>query len=275
MNCLLNCSKYSNAVPGFANSTCQCYFGYVWNSSPYRCEVNCSAIDYATSVSSDGQSCICDSHFDWKTNLCVIDCTQYPHSVNLTSLVACSCTGIYRWKDPTFGCLIDCFRVINSTGIAISNEECQCNTGYTWLRESCIVVQSKKSVSIGLIVGATVGGVAVLSAIAVIFWCCCCKALSQPPFNSVAISHGAPHTSNQFGPLKSSPNMQSGFNSLSTMRNMSKQAPPDQDVCSICLMGFMNATTNCRHRFHRECLKLWMAKDKTCPICRTPITEIQ
>ena len=41
------------------------------------------------------------------------------------------------------------------------------------------------------------------------------------------------------------------------------------DVCGICIdnEGTMYQLP-CKHVFHRECLKLWIKKTKTCPMCR-------
>ncbi|XP_059635860.1 E3 ubiquitin-protein ligase SDIR1-like [Cornus florida] len=45
------------------------------------------------------------------------------------------------------------------------------------------------------------------------------------------------------------------------------------DTCSICLkkflMGTLISTTPCSHVFHRSCLKRWLPKNSSCPMCRT------
>ena len=45
----------------------------------------------------------------------------------------------------------------------------------------------------------------------------------------------------------------------------------NNNECSICLdkINLENAVLlNCEHYFHKECLKIWFNKSKTCPICR-------
>tara|TARA_B100000123_G_C25737132_1_gene432039 strand:+ start:2503 stop:3078 length:576 start_codon:yes stop_codon:yes gene_type:complete len=48
--------------------------------------------------------------------------------------------------------------------------------------------------------------------------------------------------------------------------------------CSICLDVINNSKTirleECKHVFHKSCIKLWYKKSNTCPICRKPIKDI-
>jgi len=47
------------------------------------------------------------------------------------------------------------------------------------------------------------------------------------------------------------------------------------DECSICLENYkINdkiINLNCNHKFHKDCLKLWIKKNNTCPQCRENI----
>lgn len=47
------------------------------------------------------------------------------------------------------------------------------------------------------------------------------------------------------------------------------------DECSICLDKYeINdkiISLNCNHKFHKNCLKLWISKNNTCPQCRENI----
>lgn len=47
------------------------------------------------------------------------------------------------------------------------------------------------------------------------------------------------------------------------------------DECPICLDKFeINdriISLNCNHKFHKDCLKLWIKKNNTCPQCRENI----
>ncbi|KAG5675863.1 hypothetical protein PVAND_005731 [Polypedilum vanderplanki] len=52
-------------------------------------------------------------------------------------------------------------------------------------------------------------------------------------------------------------------------------------VCIICTENLNNSDTNypvnikaCGHCFHSQCLKTWLQKSLTCPICRTPTVDI-
>jgi len=44
--------------------------------------------------------------------------------------------------------------------------------------------------------------------------------------------------------------------------------------CSICIEPFNSTQTNivlqCNHKFHKHCIKEWLEKDLTCPLCRQP-----
>ncbi len=42
--------------------------------------------------------------------------------------------------------------------------------------------------------------------------------------------------------------------------------------CSICWENMKKPfLTNCKHKFHKKCLKQWLETNKTCPLCRTTI----
>ncbi|KAI0696848.1 hypothetical protein BC835DRAFT_1340966 [Cytidiella melzeri] len=48
------------------------------------------------------------------------------------------------------------------------------------------------------------------------------------------------------------------------------------DKCNICLSQFKDAeiaclATNCPHAFHEYCLKRWLAKSRSCPLCRAAV----
>ena len=47
------------------------------------------------------------------------------------------------------------------------------------------------------------------------------------------------------------------------------------DTCSICLCLFRKGnllkTLNCKHKFHKSCLDLWLEKNFICPICRNSL----
>ena len=50
------------------------------------------------------------------------------------------------------------------------------------------------------------------------------------------------------------------------------------DVCSICLDTIDENDhifqTECSHFYHYECIKKWLYKDHSCPICRTPLPSL-
>jgi hypothetical protein len=49
----------------------------------------------------------------------------------------------------------------------------------------------------------------------------------------------------------------------------------EDKTCPICFDDYddnsMVLKTECMHHFHEECLKKWIERNKTCPICRTDI----
>jgi len=48
-----------------------------------------------------------------------------------------------------------------------------------------------------------------------------------------------------------------------------------KSICVICLKKIIKKrqTFNCGHSFHPKCIGEWMAKEKTCPICRQKIDD--
>ncbi|KAH7905952.1 hypothetical protein BJ138DRAFT_1016970, partial [Hygrophoropsis aurantiaca] len=45
------------------------------------------------------------------------------------------------------------------------------------------------------------------------------------------------------------------------------------DKCSICLSQFRDKESGvlgakCQHTFHEKCLRGWLARNQTCPLCR-------
>lgn len=62
---------------------------------------------------------------------------------------------------------------------------------------------------------------------------------------------------------------------LATFSNKQRKVCPDHligEECSICLEKFLDVghyiELPCKHFFHKECLKNWVAKKKQCPLCR-------
>ncbi|CAG9836879.1 unnamed protein product [Diabrotica balteata] len=51
-----------------------------------------------------------------------------------------------------------------------------------------------------------------------------------------------------------------------------KRNTPEQ--CSICLdvLKTKLRTLSCTHKFHEHCINVWINTQKTCPICREPIS---
>lgn len=45
--------------------------------------------------------------------------------------------------------------------------------------------------------------------------------------------------------------------------------------CVICLESIQdnNATLNCGHKFHNDCVGNWLKKQQNCPICRTEVSN--
>lgn len=53
-------------------------------------------------------------------------------------------------------------------------------------------------------------------------------------------------------------------------------ATTDDDVCSICLVGFQGGAATpkqppCGHVYHQICLVTWLCSSKSCPLCRRTI----
>ncbi|KAF7846660.1 hypothetical protein BT93_L3948 [Corymbia citriodora subsp. variegata] len=50
----------------------------------------------------------------------------------------------------------------------------------------------------------------------------------------------------------------------------------NRNSCSICLQDFeckdvAGRLPNCRHLFHLRCIDKWISKQRSCPLCRSPV----
>lgn len=55
---------------------------------------------------------------------------------------------------------------------------------------------------------------------------------------------------------------------------------PDCNTCSICLENYVPQDTvrsiaKCEHSFHAKCIELWLRKNRTCPVCRTDLADVE
>ena len=54
-----------------------------------------------------------------------------------------------------------------------------------------------------------------------------------------------------------------------------RQDDPDGDSCSVCQEPLGSETPleklSCHHVFHRKCLRPWLQRSRTCPLCRLPL----
>ncbi len=56
----------------------------------------------------------------------------------------------------------------------------------------------------------------------------------------------------------------------------SKGTIPCSEVCSICLLDFVDNETlvelSCSHCYHKACIGLWLVRRNTCPLCAATVT---
>ena len=71
------------------------------------------------------------------------------------------------------------------------------------------------------------------------------------------------------------PHADRGFLAVSAEEVQKFQELHPDEFCSICLMPFYEGDssenvvrTTCNHFFHEKCLKEWLAKKRSCPMCR-------
>ncbi|KAK6158872.1 hypothetical protein DH2020_006186 [Rehmannia glutinosa] len=54
----------------------------------------------------------------------------------------------------------------------------------------------------------------------------------------------------------------------------------ESNTCSICLESYLpkdvvRSIAKCEHCFHAECIELWLRKNRTCPVCRTVLVDVE
>jgi ribosomal protein S3AE len=54
----------------------------------------------------------------------------------------------------------------------------------------------------------------------------------------------------------------------------------ESDSCAVCLSDMKEddenkivRLVNCKHLFHEQCIRDWLIRDNSCPLCKTPLTE--
>ncbi|KAG8363258.1 hypothetical protein BUALT_Bualt19G0003500 [Buddleja alternifolia] len=75
----------------------------------------------------------------------------------------------------------------------------------------------------------------------------------------------------------------SKINSLTQLVVLSenrRNLEPDSNTCSICLESYepqdlLRSIAKCEHCFHADCIELWLKKNRTCPVCRMILSEIE
>ena len=60
---------------------------------------------------------------------------------------------------------------------------------------------------------------------------------------------------------------------LSIEKKLEDQDNLDSDLCPICNEKKFNISLPCKHFFCQDCIKNWMIKSETCPICRTKLKK--
>jgi hypothetical protein len=56
--------------------------------------------------------------------------------------------------------------------------------------------------------------------------------------------------------------------------NEEEEADDDDDDCPICLDNLQQEFARlipCAHRFHVQCIDVWLSSNNTCPYCRSPV----
>ncbi|XP_073291160.1 putative RING-H2 finger protein ATL21A [Primulina huaijiensis] len=70
--------------------------------------------------------------------------------------------------------------------------------------------------------------------------------------------------------------------SLVIINESKTNSEPDSSsyICPICLEGYksqdiVRSIAKCEHRFHADCIELWLRKNITCPVCRTTLSDVE
>lgn len=155
-DCEANCSAVNGSTGDNIDPvTCRCTFGHSWNAATTNCDLNCSMIPFSNDTSSDG--CVCVPMFNWNSTsqLCTIDCNQFPNTIYSISATSCHCKAKYIWQDggathdPTLlGCQQDCRYIKRAVGNGV-NGTCICQHGYSWINNTCSLNCANMPWSIG------------------------------------------------------------------------------------------------------------------------------
>lgn len=102
--------------------------------------LNCNEIAYAVGSVEGGNSCECESNFDWDPihYFCVLNCAAIENPLGYdtnANYYECSCQEGSIWEQSTLSCMRQCSIVGNSTGRNIDALECECSLGYVWNEE--------------------------------------------------------------------------------------------------------------------------------------------
>lgn len=121
------CVVTAGCTDTFASSTtinsvgeCDCIDGFLWNAALARCEINCPAIQQATTlVSGTVDQCVCAPPvYQWNltSRTCDLNCTLVSNSLNGTTTPAgeCYCIPKYKYDVTTATCVLSCNDIFNT-----------------------------------------------------------------------------------------------------------------------------------------------------------------
>eukprot|EP00775_Hariotina_reticulata_P009670 gene9670-9829_t len=64
---------------------------------------------------------------------------------------------------------------------------------------------------------------------------------------------------------------------VSWYQNKVDPEDPEPDMCPICFCEYSPGVAliklDCDHFFHKECIRKWLKRDATCPMCKTGLTD--
>jgi hypothetical protein len=169
----LDCKTIANTLPyTLLSNSCICVGGYYWRPDVRLCQIDCTKVEFSTTIYASPTSCNCQVNYSWQSgsNRCVantiinspqvvivtqpqlvsssvaqsaiVNCSNVQNAVSNKDLFSCNCVFGFFWANGA--CFRNCSLIANSIGVLANTiDSCACINGYIWIAQSssCIIGQ--------------------------------------------------------------------------------------------------------------------------------------